>query len=231
MSQVNYRFNSSQIPVLADQILARYKQDKLYFEHYSPIFNQEFLNQFEENVNLLANQSPSGTMQDHIVELNGKIKRAILSFDPLIKLTEIYVRRNYPITGLRVADFSIANVKEALTKQCIWEIRRNCMRLISQLESKLDDFIDQGFLSILIGDFHHLISKLNGLEAELAESTHQLGILTDEYRQLDNHVKNLINTIIESTPAVFGDDDSGKKEEYSIEKLMTKSQFNRSEPQ
>ncbi len=224
-------FNLSQITFLADKILAKYKQDKSYFEHYSPKFNQEFLKQFEENLNLLNHQLPSKTVQEHIFQLNNSIERAILNFDPLIKLTEIFIRRNYPITGLRIVDLPITDVKEALTKKCIWEIRRNSIRLLSQLESKLDDFIDHGFLSILIEDFQNLIKILNSLEADLAESTHQLGMLSDEYRQLDIRITDLINTIIESTPAVFGDDDSGKKEEYSIEKLITQAQFNRSEPQ
>jgi hypothetical protein len=56
-------------------------------------------------------------------------------------------------------------------------------------------------------------------------------MISEEYLIVDNQVNDFLETIIESSRDVFGEHNSEKWSEYSIEKLMTNSQFKRSESQ
>ncbi len=231
MKQANSYFNPSEIPVLADRILNSFKRDKSYFEKYSPKFNYEFLTTFEEKVNRLINLADSQTDNGQIMLAKEKIGTLISNFNPLLDILQTYLQRNFPITGLRVADFRLNDLRETLNKKCVWEIQRSCMKLINRLEENLEDFIDKGFIMILISDFRFLIKKLSEVEDELAEAIHQQGVVSDEFLYIDNQVVDFLNTIIESTTAVFGEDDSAKRDDYAIEKLMIQSQFGKSEIQ
>ena len=231
MKQDNYGFNSSEIPVLANQILSSYKRDKSHFEQYSPKFNNEFLIHFEEEVNFLIHQLSSPTFKGLITKSNEKIEALLTNFSSMVFGMEIFLRRNYPVKGMQVANFSLKEVTESLSKGCIWEIQRSCMKLIHQLEINLEEFIDKGFMTILIADLHLLTGKLNDIELELAESTHSQGMISDEFRYKNNQLIDLLDTIVESTPAVFGETDAAKREEYSPEKLILLAQFMRSEIQ
>jgi hypothetical protein len=95
----------------------------------------------------------------------------------------------------------------------------------------LEEFVDKGFLIILINDFRLLIKGLNDAETELADIIHQRNMITDEYLFADYQLKEYLETIIESTVAVFGDNAPDKREEYSLEKLMIQAQFKRTDTQ
>ncbi len=231
MKRAGYRFNLTDIPIIADHILDKYKRDRSYFEHYSPRFNHEFLLRFEERVNSLTHLTQLQVLENGIIQVNNKIEGVINSFGPLLNVTETYLRCIPKVMGLRSVCFSLKELKEALNRQCVWEIQRSCLKIAGQLEVHLEEFLDKGFLIILLNDFRVLIKKLNDAETELADITHQRNMISDEYLYVDNQLKDLVETIVESTSGVFGEDDSDKREEYSIEKLMMQAQFKRTESQ
>ena len=231
MKQTNYNYKQSETSFIAGRILSNYKRDKPYFEQYSTKFNYEFLAAFEEKVNALINLTDSQKFNDTIKQAQEKIETLLQNFNPLLDILQSYLRRNFPLTGLSVADLKLWEIREVVNKMCVWEIQRNCLKLINRLEANLEEFIDKGFIIILISDFRFLIKKLTNIEDELAEMTHQQGVLSDEFRYVDNQVTDLLNTIIESTPAVFGEDDRIRRDDYAIEKLMFQSHYKRSEIQ
>lgn len=103
--------------------------------------------------------------------------------------------------------------------------------MISELELLIEELNDKGFIIRILNDFHLLMQKLKDGESELAEVTHQHDMVANEYQILDNQLEVNMDTIFESTPAVFGENFSDKSEEYSIEKLMFHRQFIESESQ
>ena len=231
MKRANYQFNLSEIPMLADQILHNYKRDKSYFEQYSAKFNTDFLVRFEERVNALGNRKSSKTFNDQIIHLNKNIDAFISSFSPFLETVEIFLLSSTKVAVLRRSNFNFSEVKGALNRRCLTELQRSCLKLISQIEVHIENFIDKGFILILIHNFRLFMSKLISLECELAELTHRHDLISDEYLFIDHQLKNFIETIIESTPAVFGDNDAAKMEEYSVEKLMMQTQINRGQTQ
>ena len=231
MKSKDYHFNLEKFPLFAEHLLDNYKRDRLYFENYSSKFNHEFLILFEERVNALAHHTPLKILENGIIQINNKIETIIYSFIPLLNITETFLRRVPRMTGIRIADFSLNEVREALSRRSIWEIQRSCLKIISQFEEHADEFLDKGFLQILLSDFQLLIKKLNQVESELADITHRRNMITDEFLFADRQLKEFLDIIIESTPAVFGVNQTNKMEDYSLEKLMMHAQFKRTECQ
>lgn len=227
MNKAIYRFNSLEMPILADRILDNYKRDKSYFERYSPKFNREFLRRFEEKVNSLLHRKPSKVFNDKIIQADKKIEEFITNFSPVLNIAETFLRSGSKITRLYVSDFSFNEVKDALNRRCVGEIKRSCLKLVRQLESHIEEFVDKGFIIILLQNFRLLINQLINLECEFAELTHRHDLISDESLFIDHQLNDFIETIIESTPAVFGDTDAAKREEYSIEKLMLQTMLNK----
>jgi len=99
------------------------------------------------------------------------------------------------------------------------------------LKIHIDQFLDKGFILLLLNDFRLWIQNLRKVEYELADITHQHDMITDEHHFIDNQLNDFIENIIESTPAVFGENNSCKREDYTIEKIMMEAQNNRNEIQ
>ncbi len=224
-------FNSTEIPVIASQILRNYKRDRSLFERYSPKFNHEFLVNFEEKVESLTRLKPLTVLKKEITEKIDKIHILISHFLPLISITEDLIRRTPGRKDFPVSDLSLGELKKSINKNHLWEIRRSCKRIVSELELNMESIIDKGFLFRILDDFNNLLYQLKNLESEIADLTHLHDMISEEYLIVDNQVNDFLETIIESSRDVFGEHNSEKWSEYSIEKLMTNSQFKRSESQ
>ncbi|HZK97473.1 MAG TPA: hypothetical protein VFC67_24950 [Prolixibacteraceae bacterium] len=231
MKSANHHFSLSETPIIADHILCNYKRDRLYFEHYSPLFNNEFLIRFEENVNALVHLTPLQALEKEIVKKNDKIQIIINHFHPLLNITEALLQKIPDEPDFIAASLSLKQLREVLNKKCAWEIQKSCRNMVSELELLIEELIDKGFIIRILNDFHLLMQKLKDGESELAEVTHQHDMVANEYLLIDNQLEGYIETIFESTPAVFGENFSDKSEEYSIEKLMVHRQFIESESQ
>ena len=231
MKSANLRFSLSETPIIADHILCNYKRDRLYFEHYSPLFNNEFLIQFEENVNTLSHLRPLQALEKEAVKKTDQLQIIINHFRPLLNITEALLQKISDEPDFRTASLSLKQLREVLNKKCIWEIQKSCRNMVSELELLIEELIDKGFIIRILNDFHLLMQKLKDGESELAEVTHQHDMVANEYQIVDNQLEVYMDTIFKSTPAVFGENFSDKSEEYSIEKLMVHRQFIESESQ
>jgi hypothetical protein len=231
MNRAVYHFNLSEIPIVADRILNNYKRDRSYFEQYSSKFNHEFLVCLEEMVNSLVHLDPIQALENKIIQSNQTIEEIINSFSPLLNITETFLQSVPKAMELRVADLGLNEFREALSKRCVMDIQRSCLKLLNQLELLTDKFLDKGFILILLSNFHILIKKLSEMKSELEEVTHRHDMIAQVYLYVDNQLKDSLETIIESTPSVFKENDSAKREEYAIENLMVQAHFRRSDCQ
>lgn len=225
MERADHHLNSTEIPIIANQVLRNYKRDRSYFEHYSPKFNYEFLLRFEEKVDTIVHLASEQALENEITKANEKIKMVIDHFNPLVAITEAFLHCVPKVKGLPIAHFSLNELRDALNRKCLWEIQRSCQKIVNEFEVHFEEFIDTGFLSIILNDFHLSLEKLKNAESELADITHLRDMIANEYLIVDNQVEYYIKTIIESTPKVFGENDAEKRVEYSIEKLMSQAQF------
>lgn len=225
MERADQHLNSMEIPIIANRILHNYKRDRSYFEHYSPKFDHQFLVQFEEKVDTIVQLTSQQTLEKEITKADEKIKMIIDHFYPLIAITEDFLHSVPKAAGLPVANFSLNELRDALNKRCIWEIQRSCRKIIDKFELHANKFIDTGFLSIILNDFHLSLEKLKNAESEIADITQLRDMITNEYLIVDNQVEYYIKTILESTPKVFGEKDADKMAEYSIKKLMSQAHF------
>ena len=231
MKQANQSFNSAETTIIADRILRNYKRDRFYFENYSPKFDNEFLFRFEEGVNTLVNLTPLQTLENEISKKTEKTQIIINHFIPLVNITEKLLNRAEDDLNLGLTDFGINELRESVNRRCTTDIQKDCHKMVSALEDHIDQLIDKGFIIRILNDFHVLMDKLKNVEHELADVTYQYESITDKYLMTDSQLENFIYRIIESTPAVFGEKNIDKIKEYSIEKLMTEAQFNRSDTQ
>ena len=103
--------------------------------------------------------------------------------------------------------------------------------MVHELEPHIEELLDKGFILRILNDFQVLMAKLKNAEWELAVARHQHDMMADEYLLIDNQLKGFVETIIQSTPEVFGENNTDKMEEYSFEKLMIQDQFMRGERQ
>jgi len=229
MKNASHRFSLSETPFIASQILRNYKRDRLYFENYSPLFNQEFLIRFEDNVDTFVRLTPLQVLENETTKTNAKILILIGHFRPLLNITEALLQKIADEPGFPAANLSLKQVREALNNNCIWEIQKSCRNLISELELQIDELIDKGFIIRILNDFRVLMKKLKEGESELADVTHQHDMASDEHQLVNNQLEEFVETIFESTPAVFGANYFDKREEYAIEKFIFHCQLMGSE--
>lgn len=231
MERSDYGFNLLEAPRIADRILRNYKRDRSYFEHYSPKFDNDFLTSFEEKVDTLTHLTPLQTLENEIAKKDEKIQILISHFRPLLNVTEDLLRRGAEELNLPVANFNLNELRESLKHKCVWEIQKNCRKMVHELEPHIEELLDKGFILRILNDFQVLMAKLKNAEWELAVARHQHDMMADEYLLIDNQLKGFVETIIQSTPEVFGESNADKMEEYSLERLMVQDQFMRGERQ
>lgn len=229
MKRADHRFGLSTAPIIANHILRNYKHDRSYFEHFSPKFDHEFLVGFEDEVDNLVHLTPLQVFEKEIAKKNEKMQIIFGHFHPLLNITNALLQRAADDQNLPVTNFSLNELRESLNRKCGWEIQRSCRKMVGELELRIDELIDKGFILRILVDFHLLMEKLKNCESELADLTHQYNMIADEYLTVDNQLEDFVETIIESAPAVFGENNTDNREEYSVEKLMIQTHFLRSE--
>ena len=220
MNKAGYQLSLSEIPLVAGLILNNFKRDWSLFEKYSAKFDREFLVSFEEKVNSLVRLDPIQALENKIVQINQKIDEIIGSFWPVIDLTETFLRSVPIAMGFRVAGLDLKELVATLKERCVPGIQKSCLNLICRLELHTEEFLDKGFIQILLNNYHLLIDKLSDLKIELEEHTRRHDMITQVYLYVDNQLKDFMETIIESTPSVFGESNADKREQYSIENMM-----------
>jgi len=225
MKRADHRLNLKENPIIADQILRNYKRDRYYFEHYSPKFDHEFLVGFEEKVDTLVHLTSLQVLEKEIAKKNEKVQIIINHFHPLLNITEALLQRADAEQNLPNANLNLKELRDTLNRKCGWEIQRSCRKMVGELELRIDELIDKGFILRILNDFYLLMRKLKDAEVELADVTHQHDMIADEYLMVDNQLGDFVETIVESTSAVFGENNIEKREEYSFEKLMMQTQF------
>ena len=134
MKSDNYRFTSSELPIIANHFLNNYRRDRTYFEHYSSKFDDNFLDSFEEKVYTLAHLTPVQTIDNHIAKLDEIILNLIGQFHPILNITKAFLRCVPKISNLPMTRFCLTEFELSLNRKCIWEIQRSCMKLIGELE-------------------------------------------------------------------------------------------------
>jgi hypothetical protein len=231
MKKVEHHFNLTGVPFIAGRILHNYKRDRSYFEHYSPIFNNKFLVSFEEKLEHLVHFIPNLTFDKGIVKPDEKIEVIIVCFGPLLEVAEAFLHSVPKASILPEMGINFNGLREALGRRCIAEIKGICIEIVSRFELHIEKFIDKGILSIILNDFRILIVKLKELDSELSNFARQSDMASDINLLDDNQLEDFVETIIASTPAVFGGQDISKREDYSIEKIMMQAQFRKSDRQ
>ena len=220
MDRANFPFNLPETSFLANQILRNYKRDRNYFEHYSPKFDHDFIVSFEEKVESLVHPIPLQVLENEILKKTEKMQVTINHFRPLLNITEVLLQKIADEPCLRVAGLSLNQVRESLNRQCSSEIQKCCQQMICELELCIDELIDKGFIMRILNDFHQLTEKLKNCETELTHLTRQYEMTASKYELVNTQVEDYVETIIMATPAVFGELNIDKREEYSIDKLM-----------
>lgn len=228
MEKTDDYFRLVDAPVIASQILENYKRDRSYFEQYSTKFDDKFLILFEEKVNTLFHLTPLQELKKEIANINENILIIIHHFLPLLNVTEALMLRASNIPGLSDINVFLNQLRESVNKKCVWEIQRNSRKLVDEMEFHVDVLIDKGFVLRILNNFNQLMWKLKKCESDLADVTHRHDMLATEYSLVNNQLADVIETIVESVPAVLREHDPAR-EEYGIERIMTQIQFLRSE--
>jgi hypothetical protein len=231
MKRVSHHFKLAETPFIADRILHNYKRDRSYFEHYSPVFNNEFLVNFEKKVDKMVHFFRLQSLETEIAKSNVK-KPCLFSYvAPLIGITEALINRIPYGSAPGKTNFNINELREALKRGSLVEIKKTCQDLLIELELNADKFIDHGILTVILNDFRILIGKLQDIKPELTDNKDQSSLENDEYQLDDNNLEDFMETILQSTSKVFGVNNIDKMEDYSIERIMIQAQFNRSDSQ
>jgi hypothetical protein len=179
MESTNHIFNSTEDQPIAGQTVRNDKRDRPSFRYYTQNSDTEFPISSEKKINTLYPNSLQAS-ENETTKNDEKIKIIISRFNPLLDLSEAFLRRNHHnIVNLQVMNFSLKELRNALDRKCLWEIRRNCLKIISELERHIDEFIDKGCLSIILSNFNLLIRKLSDDECELADAINHQDMKAD----------------------------------------------------
>ncbi len=180
MKSTDHIFNPTENQLIAGQILGNDKRSKPSFGYYARKFDAGFSIGSEKKINTLYPKSLEASEDDEITKKDEKIKAIISHFSPLLDLTEAFLRRNHHnAINLQVMNFSLKELRSALNRKCLWEVRRSCLKIINELEQHINEFIDKGCLSIILTNFNLLIGKLRDAESELADTARQQDMVAD----------------------------------------------------
>lgn len=215
-----HRLNLSDAPHIAAEILQNYKRDRVYFEHYSPKFNNDFLSHLEEKVNALIYQSSLRQMENKMESKRNQIEITIGHFRPIVKAIAALIEKVRNELNFQFINTDLDELEVALHKKCLWEILRTGKKTAEKLELYIDELIDQGFIVRILSDLKNLLVRLDREENELAMLKREYNSIADEYTLIAHQLKEYLDTIIESSTEVFGKTEKNKIESYNIEKIL-----------
>ncbi len=166
MERADLHFKPTDIPVFTNQIPGKPMNDLSYFQHYFPKYYNKLQVHYEERTDWMAQLTTLHAIEKQIAKTNEKIKLIINHFGPLLDITEAFLRSVPKRRRLPIENFRLNELREAIVRRSVESIQRNCSQLISEFEAHNDEFIDKGFLSIILNDFQLLMYKLKNAETE-----------------------------------------------------------------
>ena len=124
MKRVSHHFKLAETPFIADRILHNYKRDRSLFEQYSPIFNNEFLVNFEEKVDKMVHFFPLQSLETEFAESNEKGLFIVGYITHLLGITEALINCVPYGSALRKTKFNFNKLREALKQESVVEIQK-----------------------------------------------------------------------------------------------------------
>lgn len=168
MERANIHIKTPGNDAFADQVLNSLPSERSYFEHYFRQYNDQFLTRNEERAVISDQLTTLPAIEKQLARIDEKIKVIINHLGPLLDITESFLRSIPKRRRLSNETFRLNELRDAIPGRSVEEIQKNCSHLIRELEGHADEFIDQGFLSIILNDYQLILNKLKNASTERA---------------------------------------------------------------
>jgi hypothetical protein len=193
----SYKCKDEELPVICRNALYCYKRDLPDFTAFSPIFNGDHVNKFEEKINVVDELV---LPQMETIELKKITRRLYETMDSLLDpITRIrgYLLLAKDTVGVSAKDFGLALLGRKISDRDAEGTRKDLLLVISLLEKYREPLIEVGFSDTTIEQFNDAVSSItddNRLQFDIISKRKEivrtnLSILNDLYAQL----KDILN--------------------------------------
>ncbi len=232
MIETSSGINEQEISLVAHKVLESFIRDKYLFANYSLQYDDQFIADFQSRIQEMENLDPIERLNDEVDSRRQKINNYISHYRPILNITEAMIHKSIDENGLKAdaSEFYINELRECLRKRKVWETLRFTRLLNKKIEFYMDQLSGKEVFHRILDDLRLFSENLRRAELEYAEAVHKRDMIEIEHAQANEELKNILDSIYDSSTKIFAVNDKMKLNDYTIGKIMTGEQHKKMLP-
>jgi hypothetical protein len=188
----NYKCKNEDLPVICKNALAYLKRDLADFTVFSPLFNEKYVNKFEEKINLVDELVLPKTETDELKKITKRLYQTMDSLlDPIAKIRG-YLLLAKDSVDVTPKDFGLSPLSRKISDRDAEGTQQNLLLVNSFLEKFREQLTKVGLNDAIIEQFDAAVDSItedNQLQFEIISNRKSIvqanmNILNDLYAQL-----------------------------------------------
>jgi hypothetical protein len=214
-----FNCKDEELPAICKNAGLCLRRDLLDFTAFSPVFNENYIDEFEKKINLVDELVCSKTETNELKNITRRLHETMDSLvEPTAKIRNcLFVTKK--TIGLSAKDFGLAMLSRKISDRNAEGTRKNLLHAITFLENHREQLATAGFNDDIIEQFRDALSsitednerQINIVRKRKAIVQKNMPVLNDLYAQL--------TYILNTGKAVYKGVNIMKYKEYSINSL------------
>ena len=214
-----YSCKNEELPVLGRYLLFSFGRDLIEFNTFSPVFNDEYVKQFEQRIAKVDDVTEPKTEMAQQKALNEKITTNINDLrDPLNRF-EAYVNLSLSELPISADDFGIAELRKGIKSHDAEKIIKSLHTINTMASTHFEVLSKYGFRQDMIQLFNTTANTLSADVQTLYKITVQRRTLIQNNQSSFNELYEQMNEIMNIGKVLYKNSNPTKLKEYTFSEL------------
>jgi hypothetical protein len=215
----NYKCKDEELPVVCRNASSCLRRDFADFAAFSPVFNEDYLNKFDEKINLVDELVSPKTETDELKKITKRLYQTMDSLIEPIANIRGYLRLAKDSIETPAKDFGLTLLSKKIAARDAEGVRQNLLLAVSFLNKYREPLMTVGLNSAIIEQFNAAISSItadNKLQFEIVNK--RKAIVQKNLKTLNELYKQLTD-LLSIGKSLYKMTDPAKAKEYVFQSL------------
>jgi hypothetical protein len=216
----NYNCKDEELTVICRYSLTSFRRDVNDFYAFSPIFNQEYENNFNRKIEQVEELVSPKMETEELKKITQRLYTTMGGLrEPVIKV-QSYLRLTKDTTGISAKDFGLSLLTQKINSKDAEGVHQNLLLVNSHIQKYWDQLKAVGFPDSLVEEFKSAVVLIRDDNQRQYEIVTKRKEIVQNNRKLLNDLYGQLTEILNVGKALYKHTNSEKAKEYTFSSLM-----------
>ncbi|MDR2383784.1 MAG: hypothetical protein LBD76_07895 [Prevotellaceae bacterium] len=216
----NYNFKDEELPVICRNAALCLKRDLADFAAFSKVFNDDYVNKFEEKINFVDELVYPKTETNELKEITKRLYETMDSLiDPIAKIRNYLLLAKKTTGGVTAKDIGLAMLSRKISDRDAKGTCQNLLLIIAFLEKYREQLYTVGFSDDIIEQFNDAVSSITEKNRLQSNITGKRKAIVQTNVSVLNNLYTQLMDVLNIGKSLYRGVNSFKFKEYSLSSL------------